>query len=103
MPNPSKTHKSRLPTPKGLLTQSARHASNPARRRCRPDLGRRQCTKEAGLRGNALDAVGGVEVLDEGDLVAGGGTLAGYDGGVGEEEFPDLDGVWILAVGFGER
>lgn len=39
---------------------------------------------------NALDTVSGVDVLDEGDLVAGSGTLAGDDGAVGEEEFPDL-------------
>lgn len=32
----------------------------------------------------------GIEVLDEGDLVAGCGSLAGDDGGVGEEVFPDL-------------
>lgn len=41
---------------------------------------------------DALDAVGGVDVLDHGDLVAGSGALARDDGGVGEEELPDLEG-----------
>jgi hypothetical protein len=52
----------------------------------------------AGLKGprerelgvNALDTMGGVQVLDKGDLVAGCGALTRDDGGVGEEEFPDL-------------
>lgn len=39
---------------------------------------------------NALNTVGRVDVLDQGDLVAGSGTLAGGDGGVGEEVLPDL-------------
>ena len=39
---------------------------------------------------NALDTVSGVQVLDKSDLVASCGALAGDDGGVGEEEFPDL-------------
>ncbi len=33
----------------------------------------------------------GVDVLDQGDLVAGRGALAGDDGRVGEEVFPDLE------------
>ena len=32
----------------------------------------------------------GVQVLDEGDLVAGRGALTGDDGGVSKEELPDL-------------
>ena len=44
---------------------------------------------------NALDAVCGIQVLDEGDLIAGSGALARNDGGVSKEEFPDLN---ILAL-----
>lgn len=50
----------------------------------------RKGARKAELGGDALDAVVGVEVLDENHLVASCGTLAGDDGGVGEEEFPDL-------------
>ena len=32
----------------------------------------------------------GVDVLDQGELVAGGTSLTGDDGGVGKEELPDL-------------
>ena len=45
---------------------------------------------EAVLRGDALDAVGGVEVLDHGHLEARGAALARRDDGPGEEELPDL-------------
>lgn len=45
---------------------------------------------EAVLRGDALDPVGRVEVLDNRDLVARGTALARDDGGVGKEELPDL-------------
>lgn len=45
---------------------------------------------EAELSVDALDTVGGVDVLDHGDLVASGGTLTRDDGGVGKEELPDL-------------
>jgi hypothetical protein len=34
--------------------------------------------------------VSGVDVLDQGELVAGGTSLTGDDGGVGKEELPDL-------------
>jgi hypothetical protein len=44
---------------------------------------------------NALDAVSGVQVLNEGDLIASSGALARNDGGVSKEEFPDLN---ILAL-----
>jgi len=47
------------------------------------------------LRRDAFDAVGGIDVLNEGDLVAGSGALAGDDGRVGEEEFPYL---FLLAM-----
>ena len=47
---------------------------------------------EAVLRGDAVDAVDGVEVLDDDHLEAGGGALAGGDDGPGEEELPDLCG-----------
>jgi hypothetical protein len=43
---------------------------------------------ELGL--DALNTVGGVDVLDEGELPAGGTTLAGGDGGGGKEVLPDL-------------
>lgn len=46
--------------------------------------------REIELRLKAVDAVRRVEVLDEGDLEAGGGALAGGDGRGGEEVFPDL-------------
>jgi hypothetical protein len=45
---------------------------------------------EAVLGGDALDAVRGVEVLDDDHLEAGGAALAGGDGGPGKEELPDL-------------
>lgn len=35
--------------------------------------------------------MGRVDVLDQGDLVAGGSTLTGDDGGVSKEEFPNLE------------
>lgn len=56
------------------------------------ELGRScQRAREAELAGHAFDAVRGVDVLDEGDLVAGCGALAGDDGRVGEEVLPDLE------------
>lgn len=39
---------------------------------------------------NTLDTVGGVDVLDKGDLPAGSTTLAGGDGRSSQEVFPDL-------------
>lgn len=39
---------------------------------------------------DTLDSVDGVDVLDEGKLVASGRALAGDDGGVSKEEFPNL-------------
>jgi hypothetical protein len=38
----------------------------------------------------AVNTVGGVQVLDDHDLEAGGAALAGSNDGPGEEEFPDL-------------
>lgn len=53
-------------------------------------------TGEAVLRGNAVDAVRRVQVLDNNHLVASGRALAGGDDGPGEEEFPDLVTlVWL--------
>lgn len=49
-----------------------------------------ESTLETKLSLDAVHAVGGVDVLDESDLEAGGGTLAGGNGGVGQEEFPNL-------------
>ena len=39
---------------------------------------------------DALDTVSRVDVLDQGDLVAGGTTLARGDGAVSKEVLPDL-------------
>ena len=50
-------------------------------------------TAEAVLVIDALDTVGGVNVLDEGKLPAGSTTLAGGDGRVSQEVFPDLEVV----------
>ena len=51
---------------------------------------RLQSPTQTPLRRDAFDAVRRVDVLDERDLVAGRGALARGDGGVGEEELPDL-------------
>lgn len=53
-------------------------------------LGRAESTRERELGVKAIDAVGGVDVLDQRDLVTGGASLTGGDGGVGKEELPDL-------------
>ena len=53
-------------------------------------LGRRQRPHQAELTGYALYPVCGVDILDQGDLVAGRGALAGDDGRVGEEVLPYL-------------
>jgi hypothetical protein len=45
---------------------------------------------EAVLGVNTLNTVGGVDVLDEGQLPAGSASLAGGDGRVGQEVLPDL-------------
>ena len=47
-------------------------------------------TGKAELGLDALNTVGGVDVLDEGELPAGGTTLAGGDGGGSKEVLPDL-------------
>lgn len=54
---------------------------------------------EAELRGDALDTMRRVDVLDQRDLEASGAALAGGDGGVGEEVLPDL----VLSVVILER
>lgn len=54
------------------------------------ELGSRQCARKTVVVGNTLNTVGRVDVLDQRDLVAGSTTLAGDDGGVGQEELPDL-------------
>ena len=58
-------------------------------------LGRRQRPHQAELRGYAFDPVRGIDVLDQGDLVAGRGALAGDDGRVGEEVLPYLQSVLV--------
>lgn len=47
-------------------------------------------TSETELGLDAINTVGGVDVLDEGELPAGGTTLAGRDGGRSKEVLPDL-------------
>lgn len=47
-------------------------------------------TGEGELGVDALNAVSGVDVLDEGELPAGSRALAGDDGGGSQEVFPDL-------------
>lgn len=49
-----------------------------------------ESTGEVVLRLDAVDTVGGVEVLDERDLEACSSALAGSDGRRGKEVFPDL-------------
>lgn len=49
-----------------------------------------QRTTEAVGVVDTLDTVCGVDVLDQRDLVASGGTLAGDNGAVSKEELPDL-------------
>lgn len=53
-------------------------------------LGGLEGAGEAELRRDAVHAVGRVEVLDQHELEAGRGALARGDGGVGQEELPDL-------------
>lgn len=55
-----------------------------------------QSAEDTKLRGVAVDAVSGVEVLDDEDLEASGGALAGGNDGPGKEEFPDLVAVSTL-------
>lgn len=49
-----------------------------------------QSTLKAELSRNTLSTVSGVDVLDEGNLEGGGGTLAGSNSRVGQEELPNL-------------
>jgi hypothetical protein len=49
-----------------------------------------QSTRETKLSGNAFDTVGGVDILDYDDLVAGSGSLPGDDRRVSKEVFPNL-------------
>ena len=53
-------------------------------------LGSSQRTREVELVVDALDTVSRVDVLDQSDLEASGGALAGDDGRVREEVLPDL-------------
>jgi hypothetical protein len=54
------------------------------------DLASSESTGKGELSLDSLDSVNRVDVLDEGKLVASGGALAGDDGGVSKEEFPNL-------------
>jgi len=56
----------------------------------KPDLISLKRTMEAVLAVDALDTMGRVDVLDHSDLIASSAALAGDDGGIGQEEFPDL-------------
>lgn len=53
-------------------------------------LGSSQGARQTIVVVDTLDTVVRVDVLDQSDLVAGGTTRAGNDGGIGQEEFPDL-------------
>lgn len=53
-------------------------------------LGVVKSAREAKGGRNAFNTVGRVDVLNQGDLVAAGGTLARGDGGVTKEVLPDL-------------
>lgn len=66
-----------------------------------PDFGSRIGALECELGLNTLDTVSRIDVLDHRDLVAGGGALAGDDGRIGKEVFPDLDrseNVWKQTI-----
>lgn len=54
-------------------------------------LGSSESSRQTVLSLDAVNAVNSVEVLDASDLEASGTTLAGSDGRIGEEVFPDLD------------
>ena len=74
------------------------HLSEPASRilstlSSNTNLRRGQSAREAELGGDPFDAVRGVDVFDERDLVACCAALAGDDGRVGEEVFPYLRDV----------
>ena len=51
-----------------------------------------ESTRETELGVDTLDTVSGVDVLDKGELPAGGTTLAGSDGRGSKEVLPDLRG-----------
>jgi hypothetical protein len=53
-------------------------------------LGSLESAAQAELRVDTLNTVGGVDVLDQHDLVASGTTLTRDDGGRGKEVLPDL-------------
>jgi hypothetical protein len=105
--SPNFIHYTRVATESSYATEFASHhpAHHKIKRLCwnRYDLvlvlgEQRLVGGFAGLKGarerelgvNSLDTMGGVQVLDKGDLVAGCGALARDDGGVGKEKFPDL-------------
>ena len=90
-------------TPKRFLAHPLlllRHWEN----RLTRGLGLGQRTMETELRAEAVDAVGGIQILDHNHLVAGGAALARGDARPGEEELPNavpalsvllLDGVGV--------
>jgi len=49
-----------------------------------------ESTREAKLGWDAFNTVSRVDILYQCDLIAGRGSLAGDDGGVGKEIFPNL-------------
>jgi hypothetical protein len=55
--------------------------------------GSSKSTSETELGAVSVDTVGGVQVLNDHDLEAGGAALAGSNDGPSEEEFPDLHKV----------
>lgn len=64
--------------------------STPGKIRLNINLASSEGARKTELRRDSLDTMSRVNVLDQGDLVAGGGALTGDDGGGGKEEFPDL-------------
>lgn len=49
-----------------------------------------ECRGETKLSWYAFDTMGGVNILDHRELIASGTSFTGNDGGIGEEEFPNL-------------
>lgn len=62
-------------------------------------LGGSKSAEEAILGGNTLNSVGGIEVLDDDELEAGGRALASGNGGPCQEELPDtVPALSVLCV-----
>jgi hypothetical protein len=61
-------------------------------------------SRQSKLGIDAFDTVGGVQVLDQCDLIASCGALSRDNGGVGKEEFPNLallayvEDLWMIKL-----